>query len=237
MPIYKLPNEPIFPHPDEAVDDGLLAIGGDLSPRRLVAAYASGIFPWYGDDDPILWWSPNPRMVLYPNKYKPAKSLMPRIKRNEFDIRIDFAFDEVITRCKTVPRHGQNGTWITAEMREAFIKLHKMGLAHSIETWQGNKLVGGLYGLSLGAAFFGESMFHIRTDASKVAFYYLVKAAQQLNFSFIDCQVPNPHLFSLGAEEVPRSDFLDQLDIALREPTLQQNWGKLPQFGNIVANT
>jgi leucyl/phenylalanyl-tRNA--protein transferase len=171
MPVYQLPKEPLFPHPSEAVDDGLLAIGGDLSPERLVAAYASGIFPWYGDDDPILWWSPDPRLVLYPEKFKVSKSLRQTLNKKPFEIRIDFAFEEVIDNCSKIPRKEQHGSWITDEMKLAYIKMFDLGLAHSIETWEGNKLVGGLYGLSLGNAFFGESMFHKRKDASKIAFY------------------------------------------------------------------
>ncbi len=233
MPVYQLPREPLFPHPDEAESDGLLAIGGDLSPRRLVAAYASGIFPWYNDGDPILWWSPNPRMVLWPSKFKTSKSLLQQINRKTFDIRVDFAFDEVISRCKAVTRPGQNGTWITDEVLDAYINMHKMGLAHSVEAWQGNKLVGGLYGLSIGTMFYGESMFHLRTGASKVAFYYLAKIAIKLNIELIDCQVPNPHLFSLGAEELERAKFLDIIANAIEQPTIQGNWGKLPQLQNI----
>lgn len=224
MPIYQLPKEPLFPHPSEAVNDGLLAVGGDLSPQRLIAAYASGIFPWYGDDDPILWWSPDPRLVLFPEKFKVSKSLKQTIKKSHFDIRIDFAFEEVINSCKKIPRKEQDGTWITNEMKEAYMKMHELGLAHSIETWEGNKLVGGLYGLSLGNIFFGESMFHKRTDASKVAFYYLSRLALNWNFSVIDCQVTNPHLISLGAEEIPRDNFLDILSESTEKETRQGKW-------------
>ena len=224
MPIYQLPKEPLFPHPSEAVADGLLAVGGDLSPQRLVAAYASGIFPWYGDDDPILWWSPDPRLVLYPEKFKVSKSLQHKIKQKTFDIRVDFAFEEVINSCKRVPRKEQDGTWITGEMKEAYIKMHELGLAHSIEVWEENKLVGGLYGLSLGKIFFGESMFHKRTDASKIAFYYLSRMAIKWQFSIIDCQVSNPHLLSLGAEEISRDLFLDILSESENTPTRQGRW-------------
>lgn len=224
MPIYQLPDEPLFPHPDEAEPDGLLAIGGDLSEKRLVAAYASGIFPWYNDGDPILWWSPDPRLVLFPEKFKVSKSLKQTLKKKVFDIRIDFAFEEVIKNCAIAKRKNEHGTWITDEMQEAYIKLFNAGLAHSIETWEGNKLVGGLYGISLGSAFFGESMFHKRTDASKVAFHYLSQLCIKWDFQFIDCQITNPHLLSLGAEEIPRSDFLDLLDQSLNEETIQGNW-------------
>ncbi|MDA3891234.1 MAG: leucyl/phenylalanyl-tRNA--protein transferase [Salinivirgaceae bacterium] len=224
MPVYQLPKEALFPHPSEAVDDGLLAIGGDLAPERLVAAYASGIFPWYGDNDPILWWSPNPRLVLYPEKFKVSKSLKQTLKKQPFDIRIDFAFDEVIESCSKIPRKGQDGTWITSEMIEAFKQMHKIGLAHSIETWEGNKLVGGLYGLSLGNVFFGESMFHKRKDASKIAFYYLSQLCKKWCFAFIDCQVTNPHLLTLGAQEITRDNFLDELAMSMEKQTQQGIW-------------
>ena len=227
MPIYQLPDEPLFPHPDEAEPDGLLAIGGSLSEKRLIAAYASGIFPWYSHDDPILWWSPDPRLVLFPEKFKVSKSLKQKINNDAFDIRIDFAFEEVIENCAKTKRKNEDGTWITNEMQEAYVKLFKLGLAHSVECWEGNKLVGGLYGISLGAAFFGESMFHKRSDASKVAFYYLSQLCLKLGFKVIDCQVTNPHLLSLGAEEIPRTEFLDILNTALENETIQGNWEEL----------
>ncbi len=236
MAIYQLPDEPIFPHPDEASDDGLLGIGGDLSPRRLVAAYASGIFPWYNDGDPILWWSPDPRMVLFPEKFKVSKSLRQTLRKKPFQIRIDFAFEEVVARCKTVARKGEFGTWITDEMLAAYVRLHQLGLAHSIETWEGNKLVGGLYGISLGKAFFGESMFHLRSNASKVAFYYLCQIAQYFEFPYIDCQVPNSHLQSLGAETLPRTNFLELLDETMEEPTRQGNWEDIIAIQEIIQS-
>jgi leucyl/phenylalanyl-tRNA--protein transferase len=230
MPIYQLSKEPIFPHPSESVEDGLLAIGGDLSPQRLVTAYTLGIFPWFGDNEPILWWSPDPRLILFPDKFKVSKSLKHTIKKNIFDIRIDFAFEEVINNCKRISRKDQNGTWITNEMKDAYIKMHKLGLAHSIETWIDNKLVGGLYGLSLGNAFFGESMFHKYRDASKVAFYYLSQLALDMNLSFIDCQVSSPHLISLGAEEVTRDNFLDLLAESNNKKTRQGIWEFKPNI-------
>ena len=229
MAIYQLPQEPLFPHPNEAVDDGLLAIGGDLSPKRLITAYTSGIFPWYGDDDPILWWSPDPRLILFPNKFKVSKSLRNTIKKKIFDIRIDFAFEEVIDSCKKTSRKNQTGTWITDEMKSAYIKMHKIGLAHSVEAWINNKLVGGLYGLAIGNSFFGESMFHKYTDASKVAFYYLSQLALKWNYSFIDCQVSSPHLISLGAEEISRNDFLELLSESNSYETKQERWKDNPQ--------
>lgn len=227
MPIYQLPNEPLFPHPDDAEPDGLLAIGGDLSVRRLVAAYASGIFPWFNEGDPILWWSPDPRLVLFTDKFKVSKSLQQKINRRVFDIRIDFAFDEVIEFCSQAKRRDQHGTWITDEVQKAYKQLFRLGIAHSVETWEGNKLVGGLYGLSLGSAFFGESMFHKRSDASKVAFYYLNEICKKWNFKIIDCQVTTNHLLSMGAEEISRSEFLDLLNLALLDETRKGNWEKM----------
>lgn len=224
MPIYQIPEEPIFPHPNEAEPEGLLAVGGDLSPQRLVSAYASGIFPWYSHPDPILWWSPNPRLVLFPEKFKVSKSLQQTLRNRNYKVTCDIAFADVIDNCQKAPRPGQPGTWITPEIKKAYIELHKMGLAHSIETWQNGKLVGGLYGVSLGNTFFGESMFYKSTDASKVAFYYLNQLALAWDFPFIDCQVTNPHLVSLGAEEIPRDDFLDLLHAALLQETRQGKW-------------
>lgn len=227
MPIYNLPSEPIFPHPCEAEEDGLLAIGGNLSAERLISAYASGIFPWFSDGDPILWWSPNPRLILYPKNFKTSKSLKQKINKHNFLIRIDFAFEEVIKTCAEINRKNQQGTWITKDMQNAYIELFNRGLAHSVEVWEENKLVGGLYGVSLGAAFFGESMFHKRTDASKIAFYYLSKICEILDLHFIDCQVSNPHLVSLGAKEIDRAIFLDELHTALKLPTIKGKWEEI----------
>lgn len=224
MPIYQLPEEPIFPHPNEATPDGLLAIGGDLSPQRLIAAYASGIFPWFGAKDPILWWSPNPRMVLFPEKFKVSKSLKQTLRSHKYTVTADKAFEQVIANCRNIYRPDQNGTWITRDIEDAYMELYHMGLAHSFETWQNNQLVGGLYGISLGNSFFGESMFHKANDASKVAFYYLNALAADWGFQFIDCQIPNPHLASLGAEEISRDDFLDLLHAALLNKTRQGTW-------------
>ncbi|MGD9993515.1 MAG: leucyl/phenylalanyl-tRNA--protein transferase [Salinivirgaceae bacterium] len=224
MPIYQLPKEPIFPHPNEATPDGLLAIGGDLSPQRLIAAYATGIFPWFGAEDPILWWSPNPRMVLFPEKFKVSKSLKQTLRSHKYTVTTDSAFEQVIANCRNIFRSDQNGTWITQDIEDAYIELHRMGLAHSFETWQNKQLVGGLYGISLGNSFFGESMFHKANDASKVAFYYLSALAADWGFQFIDCQIPNPHLASLGAEEISRDDFLDLLHAALLNETRRGTW-------------
>lgn len=236
MPIYNLPQEFIFPDPSEAEEDGLLAIGGDLSTRRIITAYAMGIFPWYNEDSPILWWSPDPRLVLYPDDFKLSKSLRQRINRGMFRLRIDFAFEEVIFACANTFRKNQEGTWINRDMQEAYIQLFKMGLAHSIEIWEGNKLIGGLYGVSLGAAFFGESMFHKRSDASKMAFFYLSKVCKVLNFDFIDCQVSNDHLLSLGAKEIERDCFLNELSFALEKPTLRGNWEKMIEIDALIRS-
>lgn len=225
MPVYELPEEILFPDPREAMDDGLLAYGGDLSVERLVTAYSYGIFPWYDEYSPdIMWWSPRPRLILYPDKFKVSKSLRQKIKRKLFDVRLDTAFDQVIEACSTAPREDQDGTWITSEMKQAYINLHDLGVAHSVECWQGDKLVGGLYGVSLGGAFFGESMFHRVSDASKVAFYTLCQLAKALDFSFIDCQMHTDHLVSLGAEEITQDQFLDMLAKSNKVATRQGNW-------------
>ncbi len=203
-----------FPNPAEATVDGLLAIGGDLSPPRLLLAYNAGIFPWYEDDQPILWWSPNPRMVLYPEKFKVSKSLRKTIKNEKFKITFNKNFAEVIKKCASVPRRGQAGTWITQDMQEAYTVLHKLGHAVSVEVWENDQLVGGLYGIDLPKqkVFCGESMFSLVSDASKVAFYQLAVYAKTNNYKLIDCQVYNEHLARLGAEEIERDAFLKQLN-------------------------
>jgi leucyl/phenylalanyl-tRNA--protein transferase len=223
MTVYRLSKQIAFPNPEFADDDGLLAIGGDLNPERLILAYAQGIFPWY-NQNPIMWWSPNPRMILYPEKFKVSKSLQQILKQNKFQIKIDSCFKDVIENCKTVNRSKQDGTWITAAMKKAYIQLHEIGVAHSFEVFRNEKLVGGLYGISLGSAFFGESMFHFESNASKFAFYYLCEFAIKNKFQFIDCQVANPHLESLGAEEISRLEFLQLLEKALENETLQGKW-------------
>ena len=225
MPIYELSSAPVFPDPRNASKDGLLAYGGDLSPRRLVAAYQQGIFPWYDERSPdLLWWSPDPRLILYPDKFKVSKSLRQKLNRNTFDVKVDTAFAEVMDACSKAPREGQDGTWITAEMKSAYGHLHRLGIAHSVECWQDNVLVGGLYGLCLGNVFFGESMFHKVTDASKVAFYSLAQIAKKMELGFIDCQMPTDHLLSLGAEVMSRSDYLDLLAISNQSETKQGIW-------------
>jgi leucyl/phenylalanyl-tRNA--protein transferase len=224
MPIFRLVDDLVFPPPDYADPSGLIAIGGDLSSERLLEAYRVGIFPWYSDDQPILWWSPDPRLVLELDHFKVARSLRKTLKKGIFKVTFDRVFDEVIAACATVDRDGQQGTWITQEMQEAYIKLHGLGFAHSVETWFDNQLVGGLYGVSLGKAFFGESMFHVKSDASKVALATLVERLKAWGFRFIDAQMTTEHLVSLGAQELSRRIFLKQLQSALRHPTKRGKW-------------
>ena len=224
MPIFRLAEEPIFPPPNYADPSGLLAVGGDLSSERLLEAYRLGIFPWYSDDQPILWWSPDPRLTLDLAEFKISRSLGKTLKRGLFRVTFDHAFEEVIQACATVPREAQDGTWITQEMKEAYINLHGLGYAHSVESWLGDELVGGLYGVSLGKAFFGESMFHLRTDASKVALARLVEKLRTWDFDFIDSQMTTPHMLKFGAKEVPRRAFLKRLQSALRYPTKRGRW-------------
>jgi len=202
-----------FPNPEEASEEGLLAIGGDLSIERLLLAYRSGIFPWYEDGQPIMWWSPEPRMVLFPSNFKVSKSLQKIIANNKFRITFDTCFSEIIKNCSIIKRDGQGGTWITNEMEKAYIQLHKKGHAHSVEVWEDDKLVGGLYGIDLveQKVFCGESMFSKVSDASKVGFYYLLEKLKTMNYKLIDCQMYTSHLESLGATEIPRKEFLSFL--------------------------
>ena len=209
MSVFELPEELIFPHPSLAEDDGLLAVGGDLSSQRLLLAYENGIFPWYNESDPILWWSPDPRCVLFPEKFKLTKSLKALINRNIFEVRFNTRFTEVINKCASTKRPDQPGTWISPEIKQSYIILHELGYAHSVETYQNEQLVGGLYGVAIGKAFFGESMFHTVSNASKVAFYYLIERLKELGFEIIDNQMTTPHLLSLGAEEISRERFLE----------------------------
>jgi leucyl/phenylalanyl-tRNA---protein transferase len=215
-----------FPPPDQAADEpnGLLAMGGDLSVPRLLEAYAHGIFPWFdSDDDPILWWSPDPRGVLEPDAVKVSRSLRQRLRRNEYRCTMDNAFDDVIRSCGG-KRPNVKGTWITPNMRQAYVRLFDSGYAHSVETWHGDEIVGGLYGVSLGRFFFGESMFAHRADASKVALVNLAEQLQRWHFELIDCQMMNPHLASLGARPMPRAVFLSRLSHNRRYPTRRGRW-------------
>ena len=217
-------NDCVFPSAELADDDGLLAIGGDLSPMRLLTAYANGIFPWYSEDEPLMWWSLDPRLVIRPGEMRVSHSLRQSLRSGKFEIRIDTNFRSVMRHCADTPREGQDGTWIMDEMVEAYCKLHEMGFAHSFETYQDGQLVGGLYGIAIGKAFFGESMFHTVSDASKVAFYHLHHFLQRNGFRLIDCQQETPHLISLGAYPIPRQDFLIELESLVTEPSLIGKW-------------
>ncbi len=201
----------MFPNIETANLDGIIAVGGDLSVERLILAYKSGIFPWYNEGEPVIWYSPDPRMVLYPKKLKISKSMRSVLKNENFKITFNQNFEEVIANCKTIYRKGQPGTWITDEMQKAYLKLHKTGIAKSVEVWQNDELVGGLYGIDLGHIFCGESMFSKVSNVSKVAFIYLVQKCEKENYKLIDCQVYNDHLASLGAEEIPRKEFIKLL--------------------------
>ncbi len=224
MPVYRLDERLLFPPPEDADESGLLAVGGDLSAERLLLSYSVGIFPWYSEGAPILWHSPDPRMVLLPEELHVSRSLRKKIAKNRFEIRLDTAFNQVIVACAQVPRDGQDGTWITSEMITAYSELHERGYAHSAEAWRDGKLVGGLYGISLGRAFFGESMFANESDASKVAFVSLARWLAGWGVHFIDCQVYTEHLERLGATEWPRSKFLRELRRSLDEPTRIGPW-------------
>jgi leucyl/phenylalanyl-tRNA--protein transferase len=216
-----------FPDPRLADDNGLIAQGGQLTPEFLLSAYSQGVFPWFCENEPILWWSPNPRMVLFPEKFKIRKSLRQVINRKTFELRIDTAFRQVITNCSNIPRRDQLETWITKDIIDGYVELHKLGFAHSFESFFNGELVGGLYGISIGNCFFGESMFFTKTDASKVAFYHLVEFAKKNNFTFIDSQQHTGHLNSLGAELIPRTRFLELLESSLQKETLQGKWTNL----------
>lgn len=207
------PNGPLwFPSAEKAKDSGLVAAGGDLSPERLVLAYSKGIFPWYDNGTPILWWSPHPRCVLFPHELHVPRRLDRTMRGSRFQFSTNKAFADVIHHCASVPRPGQHGTWLLPEMVEAYVRLHHRGVAHSVETWQQGKLVGGLYGIALGRVFFGESMFHLCPDASKAAVVTLVRTLQAHNFLLLDCQQTTPHMLALGAREISRSQFLSTVE-------------------------
>jgi len=222
--VFRLDHRLVFPPPHLAEDNGLLAIGGDLSAERLRMAYSQGIFPWYDHDLPIMWHSPDPRMVLRASELYVNRSLRKSIRRKPYRLSMDTAFDQVIEACAAIPRPGQEGTWITDDMKSAYTDLHDQGHAHSVEAWLGDKLVGGLYGVSLGAAFFGESMFAIAPDASKIAFVELVEHLARWEIELVDCQVHTEHLEHFGATEWPRKEFLDELERALLSKTRLGPW-------------
>jgi len=223
MPVFRLTHDIIFPPPHLA-EDGLLAVGGDLSRERLLLAYGNGIFPWYSEEQPLLWWSPDPRMIITPGGFHCSRSLRRTLKQAVFTLTMDTAFAEVINACAEVPRLGQDGTWITPEMREAYVDLHEAGYAHSVECWREGRLAGGLYGVSLGAAFFGESMFSLASDASKAALARLVWQLEAWGIRLVDCQTTTPHLKRMGGREVPRAVFLNMLRKAMTHPTRQGKW-------------
>ncbi len=235
MPVFRLGAELAFPHPEDSDPSGLLAIGGDLLPARLLLAYASGIFPWYSDGQPILWHSPDPRAVLLPSALHVSRSLRKSLRRGRFEVRLDTAFDGVVAHCARVPRGLGEGTWITREMRAAYGRLHDEGFAHSAETWAEGRLVGGLYGVSLGSAFFGESMFALETDASKVAFVVLVRQLERWGFQLVDCQMETPHLARFGAEPWPRARFLRTLRSCLESETRRGRWRLQGEDGALPA--
>jgi leucyl/phenylalanyl-tRNA--protein transferase len=224
MPVYRLTDEIIFPPPQLADKTGILAVGGDLGLERLLLAYSHGIFPWYSENEPILWWSPDPRLVLYPDEMKISKSLEKVIKKKIFDVTFDDAFGQVIRMCAQSGRRKNEGTWILPEMIDAYHALHESGYAHSVEAWKDGVLAGGLYGVSIGGCFFGESMFTLESNASKVAFAQLVEYLKIKSFDLIDCQVSTGHLRRFGAREIPRSLFLKQLKKSLESPTIKGKW-------------
>lgn len=224
MPLFRLSSELAFPPPSLSMPDGLLAIGGDLSVERLLLAYRSGIFPWFSEGDPILWWSPDPRMLLFPDEFHVSRRLERTIKQGAFDVRMDTQFDRVIEACASVRRQQGNGTWITKDMRDAYCRLHREGYAHSVETWYKDELAGGLYGVSVGACFIGESMFSLMPNTSKIAIAALVRQVTRWNFAFIDCQLHTPHLAGLGAREIPRTRYLHMLEQEVSRETRRGTW-------------
>lgn len=228
MPVYRLVEELVFPPPGLAEPNGLLAVGGDLSTPRLLLAYSMGIFPWFNDDDPLLWWSPDPRCVLFPENLHLSRSLGKTLRRGTYRVTFDKAFGEVISACAQVRRDQGEETWITLEMLEAYQRLRRQGYAHSVECWRDEALVGGLYGVCLGRFFFGESMFHRHPDASKVAFAALARSLSEKKFLAIDCQLPTAHLQSLGAKIISRQEFLDLLAKGGLQPSPHPQRGLFP---------
>lgn len=224
MSVFILGEQPIFPDPAFADPDGLLAVGGDLSRERLISAYAHGIFPWYSSSTPILWWSPDPRPLINPAKVHVSRSLRRTLNKGRYEVRFDTAFEDVIAGCAKTPRPQGEGTWLTNDMIEAYLDLHDAGLAHSVEAWADGELLGGLYGVSLGKAFFGESMFFHEPSASKVAFVTLCRQLADWGFHFIDCQQTTPHMLAFGAVEYSRGAFMTQLKDAINYPTLRGRW-------------
>ena len=224
MPVFLLSDKIEFPPAHLASRHGLLAVGGDLSQKRLLLAYRMGIFPWFSDDEPVMWWSPDPRLVLYPQEIKISKTLKKIIRKNVFKVTMDLAFRDVIHYCADARLKKGEGTWIVKDMIDAYCRLHESGFAHSVETWHQGELAGGLYGVSLGNCFFGESMFTRISNASNVGLVKLVDFLNILSFDMIDCQIPTDHLIRFGAREVPRARFLEQLERSLENPTKRGKW-------------
>jgi leucyl/phenylalanyl-tRNA--protein transferase len=224
MPVFHLADKLAFPPPHFAAKEGLLAVGGDLSRERLLLAYRSGIFPWYTNAEPLLWWSPDPRLVLYPDEIHISKTLKKVLKKKAFSVTMDRAFDKVINACAELRLENSEGTWLVPDMIDAYCDLHRSGYAHSVEVWQNGQLAGGLYGVSLGRLFFGESMFTRISNASNVALVTLAEQLEALSFDLIDCQVTTAHLMRLGAREIPRTTFLRQLRRSVTAPTLKGRW-------------
>ena len=231
MPVYHLGRWPVFPPVEHADASGLLAVGGDLSTERLLTAYRQGIFPWFEPGEAILWWSPDPRLILEPEGLQVSRSLRATWRQGLFEVRVDTSFARVVQSCAVAKRKGEQGTWISPEVQRAYTELHQQGYAHSVESWHEGELVGGLYGVSLGRCFFGESMFANEPDASKVALVALVELLKARDVGLIDCQVTTEHLVRMGAREVPRSEFLRRLDEALRFPDQCEPWTRTPRMG------
>jgi leucyl/phenylalanyl-tRNA--protein transferase len=236
MPVFLLSENVAFPPAHFATAEGLLAVGGDLSQERLLSAYRKGIFPWYADNEPILWWSPDPRLILYPDELHVSRTLNKVLRKNIFTVTVDSAFEDVITACAKTRTQNEEGTWIVDDIQAAYCQLHGAGYAHSVETWLNGHLVGGLYGVSLGRCFFGESMFSNASNASSVALVALARHLMTLSFDFIDCQVTTAHLMRFGAREIPRSQFLKELRKALAGTTLKGRWSQQFQYGNQPSN-
>ena len=226
-----------FPPLSAALDEpnGLLAAGGELTIERLLCAYRSGIFPWYSDDQPVLWWSPDPRMVVLPHTFAPKRSLAKVLRNKAYEVRCDTAFEAVMRACAGTPRDGQNGTWITEEMIAAYVRLHRAGHAHSMETWIDGELAGGLYGLAIGRMFYGESMFSHSTDASKIAFAHLCAFLAEQECGMIDCQMNTGHLASLGGHEIPRAQFVQALDALVRAPAMR-GWQQITRRYGVLLD-
>ncbi len=224
MQLFQLGDELKFPPPDLANEEGILAFGGDLRPERIMLGYHHGIFPWYSSDTPILWWSPDPRFVLYPDELHVSKSTRQVLRKGIFEVTFDCAFEQVINACQQVPRPDQDGTWITDALKAAYIQIHQLGFAHSVEVWKEGELVGGLYGVNIGKVYFGESMFSLVSNASKIGFISLVNQLKKEGISLIDCQVETQYLHSLGGRNVPRHEFLKQLNYAIDDNSLNYSW-------------